>query len=125
MTGLEVWLETLNVGPATVDPVASYYDGAGTLSLTPEGQLAVDMRGTSYIHTSAGARFTFPVEISFAGAVSAAEGAPRLSFTSTCPQEGATREFDYTATPTTLTLYLSFRDPAPGVQVMTFSAPRP
>jgi hypothetical protein len=121
LTTLELWFESFDVGPAVLDPEASYYQAAGSLEVTEGGALSLDMMGTNYITTERGAQFTLPVSVGFGGVVASTEDNPQaLSFTPSCPSEGNPRPLAYTATPTSLTLMLPFSDPVEGTQLMRF-----
>jgi hypothetical protein len=121
LTQLELWFESFDVGPAVLDPEASYYQAAGSLELTEGGALSLDMMGTNYVTTEQGAQFTFPVSVGFGGAVTPTQDNPQaLTLSPSCPSEAAPRPLAYTATPTSLTLMLPFSDPVEGTQVMRF-----
>jgi len=122
LTEVEIWFEQPNLGPITIDPEASWFEGSGAISHDEDGQFAFDMKGTSHAVSVQGASFELPMEISFGGRVESTTEPGALSFTASCPESAETRTLSYSASPERFTLYQPFSQPVDGTLILTFSA---
>ena len=124
---LDLWFESFDLGIATVDPTMSFYEGVGALSIDEVGAFNLDMQGEANLTSEQGAQFMRAVQLTFGGQMSSSagigldppEGETAITVSLDCPQEQDV-EMNYTATEDRMTIFLSFNDPVPGIQVMTF-----
>lgn len=120
---VDIWFEQVNLGPITIDPEASWFEGTGAISIDEAGQLAFDVIGTSHAVSAQGANFELPMELSFAGQTALGDEQGALSLTPSCPSADEARTIQYSAGAERFTLYQRFSEPVEGTIIFTFSAP--
>jgi hypothetical protein len=116
----DAYVDSANVGPATLDLAQSYGEMAGVFSWDADGAFAIDVSGVTRIVTSTGTELERPVTISSSGTAEDLDiETGQFTMKTTCPMESTVTQF-YSATETDIYLRNQFTNPAPGTVILHF-----